>query len=143
MSWSVVSELRRERIDDWMLGKIIRLAIQELGVDEWIACREEFLIKILIEHRNQFHRIKDILINPQVCDYIHLHRFEDILYFHKESFEELIYWLFVTSIIDLVSQSETQKIPPGILERYETTQRFIEAAEGSRYRLSSLFTLLS
>lgn len=139
--------------DEWLLGKIVRSTIQELGTDEWVAWREEFLIKILIEHHNWFKdddregqltRMKDILKDPNVQNYIHLNRHEGVLYFHKESFEELMYWLFVISTIDFIARSTLDEgiIPSGIVDRHEIVQDFIQAAEKSKYRMENMLKLV-
>lgn len=142
--WPVVYGLGRDQVDEWDLGRIIRSTIQELGTDEGTAYREEFLIKILVEHHakltpSPFPLPQDILKDPDVCDYIHLNRHEGVLYFHKESFEELMYWLFVVSVIDLISKpTDKEIIPTGIVDRYEIVQVFIQAAKRSEYRLEDM-----
>jgi len=152
--WQVVYGLGRSKIDEWMLGTLIRAAIANLGTDEWIAYREEFLIKILTDYYTKLTfqpfplpkgmgvYLKEILKDPDILDYIHLNRYEGVLYFHKESFEELIYWLFVVSIIDIIAKSTDEKtIPPRIMYCYEVAQQLIHTAQDSGYRLEEMLKI--
>ncbi|MEW5767283.1 MAG: alpha-amylase family glycosyl hydrolase [bacterium] len=147
--WQATYGLGRVKFDEWRLGKIIRSVIQELGTDEWRAWREELLLNILTDYYDwakdssrpkQLARIKDILKDPDVQGYIHLNRYEGVLYFHKESFEELIYWLFVVSTVDFISRSTLveETIPAGIVNRYEIVREFIQAAEKAGYRMEAM-----
>ncbi|MEW6606340.1 MAG: alpha-amylase family glycosyl hydrolase [bacterium] len=117
-------------IDEWLLGKIIRQTIQAMGTDDWVAYREEFLIKILIKHHQWIKNpLINILKDPEVQNYIHLNRYEGILYFHKESFEELMNWLFIVSIVHE---------PTGSIERYEVVRKFIQSAKKAKYQFNKM-----
>ena len=133
-------------IDEWMLGKIIRKVICELAKDEWVAYREEFLIKILVEHHRWFEEeipLAQILRDPNLSDYIHLNKHEGVLYFHKESFEELIYWLFITSIVDFTASPETKEedIPAGIASRHKIVANLLGAAKEAGYRMEKMLEI--
>lgn len=138
------AEISRSWIDEWLLGKIIAGTFTELGMEEAASRRAIILIKILIKHR--FPGIKSPTFNLQallsdvtVLSFIGVNRYQDILWFNKESFEELVWWLYITSVILItaapdIDQSATN-VANEILSLYETVNRLLAAESESGYQV--------
>ena len=71
-----------------------------------------------------------------------VNRYQDVLWFNKEAFEELIWWLYVTasiSIITTYSANEPESsISKQILELYETVEHLLLAETESGYQVEKL-----
>jgi glycosidase len=117
--WLCVSELgkvcdeagfeqrSRSWIDEWQLGKAINEALRGLGVADAEITRQLTLIKLLTmnsrwyvppktedDTSSQTRRVlSTLLADPDVQVYLHINRYRDVLWFNKESFEQLLNWL--------------------------------------------------
>lgn len=74
--------------------------------------------------------------------YLGVNRYQDVLWFNKEAFEELIWWLYVTasiSIITTYSANEPESsISKQILELYETVEHLLLAETELGYQVEKL-----
>ncbi len=109
-------EQSRTWIDEWLLGKIIAGALKDMGVEEDAAWRSVGLIKSLTSHqdwfscidsgtKNGYQTLKSWLQDVEVQRYIQVHRYKGVLWFNKEAFEELLWWMFAVGVIDIVLEA--------------------------------------
>ncbi|HEX7319842.1 MAG TPA: alpha-amylase family glycosyl hydrolase [bacterium] len=96
--------------DNLLLGDVIFYVLKDFGQDQPAAERHIRLIKTLISTE----RITDeltaanlsALMNDRlVQQYISVHEHGGITWFHKESFEELMQWLFLVAAVKALAQS--------------------------------------
>jgi hypothetical protein len=110
-------EQSRTWIDEWLLGKIIAGALKDMGIEEDAAWRSVGLIKSLTSHqdwfsciesgaKNGYQTLKSWLQDVEVQRYIQVHRYKGVLWFNKEAFEELLWWMFAVGVIDLVLEAQ-------------------------------------
>ncbi|MGB6423502.1 MAG: alpha-amylase family glycosyl hydrolase [Anaerolineales bacterium] len=110
-------EQSRTWIDEWLLGKIIAGALKDMGIEEDAAWRSVGLIKSLTSHqdwfsciesgtKNGYQTLKSWLQDVEVQRYIQVHRYKGVLWFNKEAFEELIWWMFAVGVIDIVLEAQ-------------------------------------
>jgi hypothetical protein len=103
-------EISRSWLDEWLLGKITASALIDLGIDDRSVWRAVSLIKLLVKHANWCEiasrqetdvadKILYLLADHEVQEYLGFNRYQGILWFNKESFDDLLWWLFITSII--------------------------------------------
>lgn len=112
-------------IDEWQLFKVIRKRYK----DENKGWRNEFLLKILLNFSDL--PVAKLLKEKIVKSYIYLNEYNGVLYFHKESFEELLnYLLLVYSIL----------YPVKAKERESLTKELIKLAEESEYQLKMMLS---
>jgi glycosidase len=151
-------EQSRTLIDEWLLGKIIATTLIDLEVPEPDAWRFVATIKILVSHQNWldwngkpkervYSHLRDLLKDFEVQRYIGVNRYQDILWFNQESFEQLLWWLFASSVIDLtVDQSGTPaadgepaaQVAQLIIDNYDIIKRLQKAEQESRYQVERL-----
>jgi hypothetical protein len=68
-------------------------------------------------------------------------RYQSILWFNKESFEEWIWWAFATAVIDLASKTEDtlEKDSAGLVAGwYQLVKRLRQASRSSEYQVEKL-----
>jgi len=93
-----------------MLDRIIKKSISELVLNTAETERSLGLVKILITKQIWFENIltgnlslyqalEYLLEDGQVRKFIQLNRYKEILWFNKESFEELLWWMYVIMVI--------------------------------------------
>jgi hypothetical protein len=163
--WSVVSRIdglmgEEEKttksinlIEDWMLDWALEKAMVNLGTDEGRARYEVTLMKILTHYQGQSalqgmkqfsSKIKEMLIDTTVRDFLGFNRFNETWWFNKESMEILISWLAFGSVLQQLSgQRHSEKVLKEILHKtYDTASELKKRIESSGYEASKLSALL-
>jgi glycosidase len=141
------AEQSRSWIDEWMLSKIMRQALLDLGADEGRAEHLTGLVRLLTGQQNWYAEattpasrankaLQELLRDGLVQRYIGENRYQDTLWFNQESFEELLWWLFAIALLDLPTSSV--KPQAAIAERFAVVQKLMEAEAGSGYQVEKL-----
>lgn len=129
-------EVSRSWIDEWLLGRIIGETLAELGYDELETGRAQTLIKIFTTHQNwhiegNIRVILDAFMNDSDVQYfLGVNRYQDVLWFNKEAFEEMIAWMYFTAGVSIAS-SEAAEVNEIISDL-----RFCSTAVETLYRAS-------
>jgi len=125
--WNILYEItliNPSFIYEWRLFKVIR----EREADKNKALRDEFLLKILLKYYN-WSSLDELLKEEIVQSYIKVNEYQGIVYFHKESLEEMLRCLLLTySILN----------PLKAKERENLTENIIKLAEESGYQLKKM-----
>jgi hypothetical protein len=137
----------RSWIDEWLLGKVLAGVLQDLGVDESEAWRAVALIKILTSHQGwsmpgaavQAHELVHTLLSDgEVQHYVRVNRYQDVLWFNKETFEELLRGLLWVASIQASGRLSTAEARQEAKACYELLEVLRRAAEASGYRVEEL-----
>jgi hypothetical protein len=155
-------EISRSWMDEWMLNKLLISALNDLGLDERSNWRAVSLVKLLISHHSWwkildnpaaikgrsagYQVLTSILSDSDALSYLGVNRYQDVLWFNKESFEDLLWWLFIISSVEIISASGTG-IPSDadaitILRCFTEITDLITHAQASGYKLEKLFELV-
>ncbi len=154
-------EISRSWIDEWMLNKIMVSAMSDLGLDEKSKWRAITLIKLLTSHHAWWNLagtdrgkskkgagydiLTSVLADGDAMAYLGVNRFQDILWFNKESFEDLLWWLMVIACVEisaaLAEAGEGDKVAKSILPAYKMISSLLTAAEASGYKMEKLLEL--
>jgi glycosidase len=144
----------RSWIDEWLLGKLLAAALQELGLTEGQAWRSLALVKILTTHQRWFvaeagslpsayQALLSLLGDREVQEYLQVNRHGGILWFRDESFEELTAGLLLVAAVEALAEpgpqpAQTARIFAG---RVEVLDRLRAAKERSGYQVETLLDL--
>jgi glycosidase len=147
-------EISRSWIDEWLLGKIIAGGLQDMQVEQGAAWRAVSLIKILTAQHTwcwelekgpgtAFRVLQNWLKDEEVHRYLGINRYQDILWFNKESFDELLWWMYVTGTVHALADVEGVEkagapATDPILSCYRVVQLIKKAADASGYQLEEL-----
>jgi glycosidase len=144
------AEQSRSWIVEWRLGKTIAEVLTELGWDEATTWRPVTLIKILTNHQGWFsekavHQVMEKLLkDSEVQQFLQINRYNDILWFNKEAFEELIWWLMLVSAI--VNGFDPFRPVKELMKAFERCWSMIqslqEAEQKSEYQVEKLLSAL-
>jgi glycosidase len=139
-------ELSRSWIDEWRLGKTIVSVFRNLDLEEEPACRSVSLIKLLTSHQRWFeekriYRLLDSLLKDnEVQQFLQINRYNDVLWFNKEAFEELLWWLRVVAAVEISSDDKrtSSEVVRDLEGCYATIQTLEEAGKRSDYQVEKL-----
>lgn len=132
-------------VDDWQLGKVMEDSFSALGVDDERIEAEVTLIKALSMFRANggpfgMKKVASLLESAEARTFLEVNRHEDILWFSKERFEELMLWLFAISVAKVMGESGAKE---NIGRLYDTFQDAVAMAEESGYKLEVFLDLIS
>jgi hypothetical protein len=150
------AEVSRSWIDEWQLNKVIIEAFQGMGMDQGAADRGVGLIKLLISHggglispdqptetseKRPLQLLQAWLRDADLQRYLGFNRYQGVLWFNKESFEEWIWWAFSLAVIDLTSTTAgplSDEMMEKIVSGYHLVRRLQQAANASEYQVDKL-----
>lgn len=112
----------RKLIDEWLLEKIIRNNLSQLGMEQYQRDQAAALVKLLTRHQNWFaepgakkdraHRLLSGLFEEaEFAAMVQVNRFNDTLWFNKEAFEIVTGWFFTLGLLQIILQTETDGHP--------------------------------
>jgi glycosidase len=141
-------EISRSWIDEWMLGKIIAGAIEDLGATEDAAQRALATLKLMLGHPRWFATeaiaqarpyavVHAALRDPEVQHYLGVNRYQDALWFNKEAFEQWVWWVMVLATVELLA-TDGEDVAEDIVAVYRLVQRLLAAQEASGYQVTKL-----
>ncbi|MBM4278993.1 MAG: alpha-amylase, partial [Deltaproteobacteria bacterium] len=94
-------------IGEWRLDQIIAETLTYFGVEEGAAGRSVTLTKLLTHHQRWFKEetvyrvIENLLKDGEVQQFLEVNQYDDILWFNKEAFEEMLWWLMLTAALEI------------------------------------------
>jgi glycosidase len=156
-------EISRAWLDEWLLGKLIAAALQEMGLGADAAWRAVGLTRVLTGCQGwcsdqaptaelAYRSLENWLKDTQVQQFLGVNRYQGILWFNQEAFDELLWWLFVLAVVESGAPalqpepagagSELEDRPPiepvAIEACFELVLRLRQAAAESGYQVERL-----
>ncbi len=142
-------------IDEWKLERLLISAHFDSGAGNGSSRRSVQLIRLLTRHQNWFepdrtdqNRAFDVsnslLKDDEVRKFIQVNEHDGILWFNKESFEELLFWLMLAAVVEIGSRPLDS--PAQVLKKIEAChgviQKIQEAEMKSEYRVDKILMAL-
>ena len=144
-------ERSRSWIDEWLLGRIFSRSLQELGCSETEALNSIVMIKTLVRQQQWFESIhpknksaytllRSLLQDEDVRHFLQVNRYQNLLWFNKEAFEQLLGWLMTIAVINLKSNPDlaTTQLDDLIVGQYRIIQQLDKAQAKSDYQVEKL-----
>jgi len=133
-------------IGEWRLDQIIAETLTDWGVEEGAARRSVTLIKPLTRHQRWFkgetvYQItENLLKDPEVQQFLRVNRYDDILWFNKEAFEEMLWWLMLTAALEVSFDPlrPAKEVVRGLERCWSVIQKLQEAEKKSEYQVKKL-----
>ncbi len=139
---------------EWKLKKKLIASLSELGFHEDDANSVINLIRLLVRH-HQWHQavkttkksiaaiVKHWLNDPELQSYIAINRYQEKLWFNKESFEELIWWFYIVALIELHAEKvESDEFWKEGKRLFTIIRKILDAEKQSAYELDKLIAIL-
>ena len=87
--------------------------------------------------------INNLFHDQDIIRFLKINRYENILWFNKESFEYVMWWLFVIAVIDvLYKEVDEVKIRRKLLQRYTVIEKCLRAKSKSDFKVEKLLASL-
>ena len=134
--------------DEWLLGKITAGAMQDLGLDESSSWWSVKTIKILTSHQRwclksvsaeerAHHVLRTWLQDDEVQQFLRVNRYQDVLWFNQEAFEQLLWWMMLVATVSLMAEQDEAQ-DEKVQTCYQVVERLRQAAERSEFKVESL-----
>jgi glycosidase len=146
----------RAWIDEWNFGRTIFRVVRDMGLDETAAWKSLNVIRWLTGHQRWFevkpsdqkqaHTVLESLLkDSEVQQFLGMNQYDDIWWFNKEAFEEMLWWLMMTAALEIGSDPlRSVKDVVAELERcYSIIQIWQQAEEKSEYQAEKLLSIVS
>jgi glycosidase len=154
-------EVSRSWVDEWMLNKLFVSTLNDLGLDERSNWRAVTLEKLLTSHhgwwqaiadrpaipgaRSAYHILTSLLSDSDALSYLGVNRYQDMLWFNKEAFEDLVWWLYIIAAIEIstlpTASTQIESNPRRILDCYNVLSDLLLKSQASGYMLDKLLEL--
>jgi glycosidase len=142
--------ISRTWMDEWLFGKWLGEALRDLGVDAAGCETAVTTVKLLLTNHvgedataglSSAAIIRRMLRNPDIQAYIKLHRYQEILWFNKEAFESLLWWVMFIAVVE---EDSTVLLEKGLNQHpvFKVIQQLTDAEEASDYRIDKLLAAL-
>jgi hypothetical protein len=121
-------------------------ALKDLGVEEEASWRSVNLVKLLtrqqrwFECQSAYQGLESLLKDNDVQQLLQVNRYNEILWFSKEGFGELLWWLFVVAVIQISSDPlrPTSDVVKAISRCFSIIGQLKRAEKESGYQLEKL-----
>jgi hypothetical protein len=144
-------ERSRSWIDEWRLGKTIASVLGDLELEETSVWKSVSVVKLLTRHQ-RWYRVKRSGQNPayrvlesllkdgEVHQFLQVNRYNDTLWFNKEAFNELRWWLFLAAAVEISSDPlrSAYEVVKDVEECYTIIKTLHQAEKKSSCQLEKL-----
>ncbi len=143
------AEISRSWLSEWGILRILSDELKASGFNHEQVSRSETILKLLVGQQNWIESIDDLsektlveswITNEEIRFFINVNRYRDTLWFNKEAFEELVWWMMVIGLIKLKAdpdKSLTETIER-LLLAYEKVKNILVAEKVSEYQVEKL-----
>ncbi|RPI88061.1 MAG: alpha-amylase [Chloroflexi bacterium] len=149
-------DISRSWIDEWLFGKGIASMLVDMKVDEGNAWRGVARVKLMIQHSlwcenkdssngSGFLVLQDWLRDSDVQQFIGTNRYQGVLWYNKESFDDMLWWMFHAAVVDILTESKDgsgQEVVSKITDCYELVKKLRDAEALSEYKLDKMIELV-
>jgi hypothetical protein len=152
------AEASRQWLDEHLLGKRLSGVFNDLGADQETAQRAARLVSLLITHQNWMlpkdlsskagsadpgEALRAWLADTGVQRFIGVNRYQDVVYFNKEGFEQWLWWMFTVEAVQAACQVKSpQKLAARLVSAYGVIQEILQAETRSGYQIDGLISAL-
>ncbi|NOK59999.1 MAG: alpha-amylase [Chloroflexi bacterium AL-W] len=139
----------RSLIDEWLLGHVITRALEDKGLDERAVLHALVRVKQLTSQQRWFerHKIAQVyamleswLSDTAVRQLLGVNRSQGILWFNKEAFDRLLWWMLFVAVVSVTADSKHNKTETTsiIVACYDTIEKLQKAADSAGYQVEKL-----
>jgi hypothetical protein len=150
------TEQSRGWIEEWRFGKTIFGVLRDLGLEETVAWSSLTVIKLLTGHQKWFEVkpsdpkqvyaiLESLLKDSEVQQFLGVNQYNDIWWFNREAFEEMLWWLMMVAALTIGSDPlrPVNVVVEELQRCYSTIQKWQEAEKKSEYQVEKLLETLS
>ena len=143
------AQTSRAWLDEFLIGNALAHALRGLGLEE-SAGRALHVIRLLTRHQHWFEIFEGSdgagaylvswLVDPEVQQFIGVHRYGGVVWFNKEAFEDLVRWMFRLQVIHLTADPlrPAVQVAQAIQAAFDSVIKIGQLEADSAYRFEDL-----
>jgi hypothetical protein len=141
----------RAWLDEWLLGRTITQTLLALGVAEGPELEATNLIKALTTHQPWYatdvpakkrvpQLLETLLADEDVRSCLKINRYNEIEWYNKEAFDQLLWGLFAVAVVDVTADEglDPTVVPDALVAAYEVIKKLQDAQADSEYQVVKL-----
>jgi hypothetical protein len=146
-------------MDEWLLNKLIAGALVDYGMSEKEAWQAVGICNLLVLHQDWFEPWKDSkslnyddryailhhwLEDNEIQRFLQINRHKGILWFNKEAFEYFLWWMYLISVIQIISEKgiSQEKIDQRLVDCYTLIDIFRKTEDKSGYQVEKILEII-
>src|SRR4029079_13853284 len=111
--------LSQSLIDEWMLGRVIASALQDYGLSEQDANLAALRVTRLTGQQHWYETyesgetralVESMLQDGVIRQFLQVNRAQGVLWFNKEAFERLLWWMLFTAVLTITADPERSPV---------------------------------
>ncbi|HTP11670.1 MAG TPA: hypothetical protein VMP08_25625, partial [Anaerolineae bacterium] len=143
--------LSRAWLDEWLLGRTIAQTLIALDIADWQAWSAVNLIKVLttqqqwcatdVPAKKRVSQLLDTLLaDEDARSFLKVNRYNEIEWYNKEAFEQLLWGLFAVAAIDVIADEgvDPAVVPDVLIAAYDVIKKLQDAQADSEYQVEKL-----
>jgi len=146
---SSYEEISRSWFDEWGIARAVQGILQDLGLDSEQAESGIKLLRLLISQQNWTQGldqkspaalIEAWLSRQDIRNFLQINRYRDVLWYNKEAFESLLWWMMTIALITLNADPEKSRseVVENLFTAYELIEVILEAGSASEFQVEKL-----
>ena len=143
------AEISRSWLQEWGILRVVRAELKALGLDSTQVYRAETILKLLIRQQNWVDSINELtetelierwLAEEEIRAFININRHRGILWFNKEAFQEMTWWMMTIALIRLTADPKKSlaEVVEHLFTAYELIGNILTAEKASDYQVDKL-----
>ena len=147
------AEISRSWLDEWGITRIVQQNLQELGLDAGQSYNGTNIVKLLTSQQNWAMEIREDtpkslmkrwLSQGSIRNFLNINRYRGKLWFNKEAFESMMWWMTLAALIRLVADPDTSLSEnfETLFDAYDLIKTLREAEKESEYQVDKLLESL-
>ncbi len=147
-------EQGRSLIGEWLLGPILAGTLREMGANNSEAWQSVTVVDILAR-RARWHRMQNVRLehifplleawfaDEEVRQFLGVNRFNGVLWFNKEAYERLLWWMMITAAIEIRAEpmSAAGPLEKQVGAAFAIVEKLQKAEVLSEYRVEQLLAV--
>ncbi len=135
-------------LNDWLLGKRFDSVLRQFWTSEAETWEGRMLLNILVSEQNwfklkkgnEYKTMSQLLKSGDIRKFLKVNTWDNVLWYDKENFEKLVWWLFLISVVQIISQPEMDSVKGVkiIQKTFDIIQHWLKAKKTSEYQLEKL-----
>jgi len=136
-------------MDEWQIGKALENLYKKMGFTEEECWSMTNLVKLLISQQNWSDQLRNLSLKdlmeswikiPEIQSKLGLNRYNDVLWFNQEGFEDFLWWMYLLGILNLPmgTNPDANTMIESILKMYEVIEKIRKAEKKSGFQVQKL-----
>jgi tetratricopeptide (TPR) repeat protein len=135
--------------EEWQLYKTAAAVLEQMGYSEAEIAHAMQALRLISEQQNWYDRLgklplseiaKSWFSSPEILAFLQVNRFEDILWYNREAFNDFLWWMNVIAVLNCemkpsCTRSDTAE---ALLGCNVLLQQLLKADQSSEFQLEKL-----